>query len=269
MTPRRLCCKLLDAMKILCLLAIATALLSPWHLSALQQQSEAPKPQRLRVSLGVSEGLLTHRAEPEYPEGARAEHVAGDIVLRVIVDKQGKVVEVAPVSREGLPPDPAVTEDPRLRAAAIKAVKQWEYRPYLLNGEAVEVETRVVVRFKLVSSQLAPQPSETPLPSNEPGAAAPQVKRLRIAPGVLEGMILQKVEPKYPPMARVAHIQGDVRMLVTIDKEGNVHNLRLVSGHPILAQAAMDAVKEWKYKPFLLNGDPVEVEGAILVAFRM
>lgn len=255
-------------MKILCLLAIATAFLSPWHLSALQQQSEAPKPQRLRVSLGVSEGLLTHRVEPEYPEGARAEHVSGEVILRVIVDKQGKVVEVAPVSREGLPPDPAVTDDPRLRAAAMKAVKQWEYRPYLLNGEPIEVETRVVVRFKLESSQPAPQAPETAAPQ-EPGAASPQVKRLRIAPGVLEGMILQKVEPKYPPMARVAHIQGDVRMLVTIDKEGNVHNLRLVSGHPILAQAAMDAVKEWKYKPFLLNGDPVEVEGAILVAFRM
>jgi TonB family protein len=255
-------------MKILCLSAVATALLLPWHLSALQQQNEAPKPQRLRVSQGVSEGLLTHRVEPEYPADARAEHVAGDIVLRILVDKQGKVVAAWPESRDDLPPNPALTDDPRLRAAAIKAVRQWEYRPYLLNGEPVEVETRVVVSFKLESSQPAPQAPETAAPQ-EPGAAAPQVKRLRIAPGVLEGMILRKVEPKYPPMARVAHIQGDVRMLVTIDKEGNVHILKVVSGHPILVQAAMDAVKEWKYKPFLLNGDPVEVEGAILVAFRM
>ncbi len=256
-------------MKVLRFLVIAAALLLPRHLFALQQQSEAPKPQPFRVSLGVADGLVIHRVQPEYPEDARAEHVSGEVVLRVIVDKQGNVIEAAPVSRDGLPPKRAFTEDPRLRGAAIKAVKQWQYKPYLLNGEPIEIETRVVVEFKLNSSPPAPQPSETPLPPPEPGAATPQIKRLRISQGNLERSIVQKVDPTYPPMARAAHIQGEVRMLVIIDKEGNVGNVRVVSGHPILAQAAMDAVKQWKYKPFLLNGDPVEVESAIFIVFHM
>jgi protein TonB len=106
------------------------------------------------------------------------------------------------------------------------------------------------------------------------GSAAPPPKvatpqKLRISSGVADGNKIHEVQPTYPQMARIAHIQGDVILQATISKTGAIENLRGVQGHPILIQAAMDAVKQWKYKPYILNGEPVEVETTIKVQFHM
>jgi protein TonB len=100
-----------------------------------------------------------------------------------------------------------------------------------------------------------------------PKVATPQ--KLRVSSGVAEGLKVHDVQPTYPQMARIAHIQGDVILQATISKTGTIEGLHGVSGHPILIQAAMDAVKQWKYKPYILNGDPVEVETTIKVQFHM
>jgi protein TonB len=100
-----------------------------------------------------------------------------------------------------------------------------------------------------------------------PKVATPQ--KLKISSGVIEGLKLNAPNPTYPQMARIAHIQGDVILQATISKTGTVENLRGVSGHPILIQAALDAVRQWKYKPYVLNGEPVEVETQIVVKFHM
>ncbi len=106
------------------------------------------------------------------------------------------------------------------------------------------------------------------------GSAAPPPKvatpqKLRVSSGVADGLKIHDVTPPYPQMARIAHIQGDVLLQATISKTGVIENLRAVQGHPILIQAAMDAVKQWKYKPYILNGEPVEVETTIKVQFHM
>jgi protein TonB len=100
-----------------------------------------------------------------------------------------------------------------------------------------------------------------------PKVATPQ--KLRVSSGVAEGLKIHDVTPTYPQMARIAHIQGDVLLQATISKSGVIENLHGVQGHPILIQAAMDAVKQWKYKPYILNGEPVEVETQIKVQFHM
>jgi len=100
-----------------------------------------------------------------------------------------------------------------------------------------------------------------------PKVAAPQ--KLRVSSGVAIGLLVNRVEPQYPQMAKIAHVQGDVELQATISKTGTIENLRAVSGHPILIQAAMDAVKQWRYKPYLLNGEPVEIETTITVKFHM
>jgi protein TonB len=100
-----------------------------------------------------------------------------------------------------------------------------------------------------------------------PKVATPQ--KLRVSSGVAEGLKVHDVQPTYPQMARIAHIQGDVILQATISKTGTIEGLHGVSGHPILIQAAMDAVKQWKYRPYILNGDPVEVETTIKVQFHM
>jgi len=97
----------------------------------------------------------------------------------------------------------------------------------------------------------------------------PAVQRVRVSQGVTKGLLIYRVEPAYPPLAKQARIQGVVVLTAIIGKDGNVQNLQIVNGHPLLAPAAIEAVKQWRYKPFLLNGQPVEVETTVTVNFRV
>ncbi|HVN17171.1 MAG TPA: TonB family protein [Dongiaceae bacterium] len=94
-------------------------------------------------------------------------------------------------------------------------------------------------------------------------------QRVRISQGVTRGLLIQKVEPQYPPLARAARVQGEVVLSAVIDSNGQITNLQLVSGHPMLVPAAIAAVRQWRYKPYLLNGQPVEVETTITVIFSL
>ena len=98
---------------------------------------------------------------------------------------------------------------------------------------------------------------------------APVTQRVRLSQGVSKGLLTFRVEPTYPPLARQAHIQGVVVLTALIDKDGSIQNLEVVSGHPMLAPAAIEAVKQWRYKPFLLNGQPVAVETTVTVTFQL
>ena len=100
-----------------------------------------------------------------------------------------------------------------------------------------------------------------------PKVATPQ--RVRVSQGVTEGLLMKKVQPTYPPLARSARIQGQVVLQAVIGKDGTIQNLRAVSGHPMLTPAAIDAVKQWRYKPYFLNGEPVEVDTQITVNFTL
>ncbi len=100
-----------------------------------------------------------------------------------------------------------------------------------------------------------------------PKAATPQ--RVRVSQGVSQGLLIHKVQPQYPALARQARIQGTVVLQALIGKDGAIQNLHVVSGHPMLTGAALDAVKQWRYKPYYLNGEPVEVETTINVNFTL
>jgi protein TonB len=105
------------------------------------------------------------------------------------------------------------------------------------------------------------------VPTAVPKVAAPQ--RVRVSQGVTQGLLLHKVTPQYPPLAKQARIQGTVVLSALIGKDGSIQNLKVVSGHPMLTNAALEAVKEWKYKPYILNGEPVEVDTTINVNFSL
>jgi protein TonB len=100
-----------------------------------------------------------------------------------------------------------------------------------------------------------------------PKVATPQ--RVRVSAGVTEGLLIHKVQPAYPPLARSARIQGQVVLQAVIGKDGTIQGLHAVSGHPMLTPAAIDAVKQWRYKPYFLNGEPVEVDTQITVNFTL
>jgi len=95
------------------------------------------------------------------------------------------------------------------------------------------------------------------------------VDRVRVSSGVASGNLINKVQPTYPPIARTNRIAGQVVLHALISKSGKIENLQVVSGHPMLTQSAIEAVRQWKYKPYLLNGEPVEVETTIQVNFNL
>jgi protein TonB len=92
---------------------------------------------------------------------------------------------------------------------------------------------------------------------------------LRVSSSVVAGLLIRKTVPNYPPLAKAMHMEGTVALAATISKAGTIENLRVVSGPPVLQLAAVDAVKTWVYRPYLLNGDPVEVETTVDVIFTL
>jgi protein TonB len=106
------------------------------------------------------------------------------------------------------------------------------------------------------------------------GQNAPRVKvaapsKISISAGVAGGLLIQKTSPVYPQIAREARVSGTVVIQATISKTGVIENLRAVSGPTMLRQSALDAVKTWRYKPYLLDGDPVDVETTVSVTFSL
>jgi len=111
-----------------------------------------------------------------------------------------------------------------------------------------------------------PAQENTPAPSPQDGQAPPHI---RTGGNVHAAKIIKRIQPVYPPLARQTRIQGTVRLHVIIAKDGTIKQLEIMSGHPLLQQAALDAVRQWRYQPTLLNGDPVEVDTTIDVIFAL
>jgi periplasmic protein TonB len=146
----------------------------------------------------------------------------------------------------------------------------------------------MVVKGGKTSKLSTPNPSETPDPppvgvaadsgektiagivSAAPlSAANPQFQTLRVPQGVSEGMLVKRVEPIYPGLAQQLRVQGVVQLQANLNKEGNVTNLKVLRGEALLAQPALNAVRQWKYKPYYLNGQPVEIQTEITVQFKL
>jgi TonB family protein len=192
----------------------------------------------------VREARVIQRVPPVYPPLARQARVSGVVRLEATVGKDGRVVSAT-----------AVSGPPLLRQAAVEAVEQWIYEPASLNGEPVEASTKIDVAFHLTDEAAAP-------PGGEPESACSGGAEQTPCP-------IHRVAPVYPPLARQARIQGVVRLNVTVGKEGLVKSVELVSGHPLLARAAEEAVRQWVYRPRLLNGEPVEATTRTDVGFTL
>ena len=187
---------------------------------------------------------------------------------------------VAPPPPPPPPPPPA--------AAPAKVVKQ--IQSDIVNGQ-LRQPTKIPQKVQIIKEEETPPPMMGSgvvggVPGGVPGGsmggviggiigsttAVPKVatpQRVRVSLGVSQGLLIKKVTPNYPPLARQARIQGQVLLQAEISKEGTIQNLQLISGHPMLAPAAIEAVKQWRYKPYLLNGEPVAVETQVVVNFSL
>jgi protein TonB len=185
------------------------------------------------------------------------------------------------------PPPPPPPPPPA--AAPVKIVRQ--IQTDIVNG-ALRTPTKIPQKIQMIKEDEAPPAMASTgvvggVPGGIPGGqmggviggiisatpmAVPKVatpQRVRVSQGVSAGLLVRKVTPTYPPLARQARIQGQVVLRAVISKDGSIEGLTLVSGHPMLVQSALEAVKQWKYKPYLLNGEPVEVDTEVMVNFTL
>jgi len=206
----------------------------------------------LRISSGTMAGMAISQPAPVYPDEAKSQRVQGVVVLRARIAKDGTVKDLQVVS--GPPP---------LIVSAIDAVRQWKYKPYLLNGEPTDVETTININYTFGEAADTEGQAEGAPSQSSPGVP----NALRVSPGAMEGNLIAKVTPIYPEIAKAAHLQGVVVLHAIISKTGDVENLSVISGPPMLTSSAVDAVRQWRYKPYLLNGEPTEVETTINVNY--
>ena len=186
------------------------------------------------------------------------------------------------------PPPPPPPPPPA--AAVVKIVKV--IQTDIVNGE-LRTPTKIPQKVQMIKEDEAPPPAMAStgvvggVPGGVPGGSmggvigsvlsstptvAPKIaapQRVRVSSGVVSGLLVKRVNPVYPPLARQARIQGVVLLQAQISKDGRIENLQLISGHPMLAPSAIEAVKQWVYRPYLLNGEPCEVDTQIQVNFTL
>ena len=156
----------------------------------------------------------------------------------------------------------ATIPGPRKVPTTIATIAEMESAPILGGvGEGTSGGSSLPGLFDNPSLPEAKAPSHS--------AAPPKPSPVRVSAGVQMAKIVRHVQPAYPPLARNARISGVVRLRAIIGADGSIRNLELVSGHPLLAPAAMQAVSQWRYQPTLLSGEPVEVITEILVNFTL
>ena len=178
---------------------------------------------------------------------------------------------VAPAPPPPPPPQPVVKEikapkiisiqkppAPTVIPKNVEVVKDEAPVVYTNSGEGVAGGTGNVLGGLIGSGPAGPPP---------PPPTGPQ--RIRVGGNVEAASLINKIAPEYPPIAKTAHVSGTVILHAIIGKDGAIRELQYVSGPPLLMKSALDAVKQWRYKPTMLNGDAVEVDTTIDVVFSL
>jgi TonB family protein len=200
-------------------------------LPAGQPQKPQPPPK------DIKNPRLIRKVDPRYPEEALKAKVEGKVTIESTTNIDGDVVEAK-----------VLHGHPLLRQAAVEAIKQWKYEPYIVEGEKKPVQFTVVLNFRL------PRKSE-----DKPIALSAQQ----------QPKLIKKINPKYPPEALKAGVSGKVVIEATTGKEGDVTDAVVIDGHPLLNPAALDAVRQWKYEPYLIKGVKKPVKFTVVMNFKL
>lgn len=206
-----------------------------------------------QINGGVLNGKATNLPKPEYPEGAKAAGIVGNVRIAVEIDEAGNVVaaELAKDSTKVYNSDGTTEEveapDPILVDAALQAALHAKFSPTMLSGSPVRVTGVIVYNFR-------PERNINTL-----GEA--------ISSRSLNSEAISQPAPKYPPAAKAVKAKGPVSVNVTVDEQGNVIRAAAVSGHPLLRAAATDAAREAKFRPTILDGKTISVSGILTYNF--
>jgi TonB family protein len=189
---------------------------------------------------------LIKMVDPTYPPKARQARVEGVVILEAKTDEKGDVVDTR-----------ILRSIPALDQAAIDAVKQWKYEPMVINGKPHRVLFTVTVRFKLDEGDKAKT-----LDKFAQGA-------VRAEKDIKPPKLIKEVPPVYPEAARTALVEGVVILGVKTDEQGKVIDVIVLRSNPLLDQAAIDSVRQWVYKPMIIEGKAVPVVFTVTVRFQL
>ena len=213
--------------------------------AATRQSTPAPDP--VHVAAGVIAGTKIFGVNPIYPPDAKANRIQGAVVIEVIIGKDGTIQNIN-----------SVTGPDMLQESAIEAVRQWIYKPYLLNGQPTEVQSTITVNYTL-------GPTDPDDQNDEASAITPK----KIGGSVSAPVLIYSVQAEYSPQAKADKINGKVLINLWVNEQGlpsHVHVLRgLGEG---LDEKAVEAVKQYKFNPAMEDGKPVLVELSIEVKFQ-
>jgi TonB family protein len=212
------------------------------------------------------EAIKTQKAI--YPLEARQQKIQGRVMVKILVSETGDVESAE-----------AVSGNPMLTHSAVDAIKKWKFKPFIKNGKPAKVSATLPIDFSFgdkimqngVSadrSTISDPHAAAQTPSGSPSATDSPPDSVNVSSGISQGLLIRQVAPVYPEAARIAGIEGSVLLQVLIDKEGRVADVKLLSGPKELADAAIGAVQQWRYRPYLFKGQPVKVRTQILVKFR-
>lgn len=219
------------------LLACATPALARPSQDQSRTHDSSQKKQVVKVPMKVIYARLLHSVPPVYPPAAKARGIQGTVVLAGMVGTNGRAIDLRLVS------------GPRaLAGAAMASVRQWVFRPATFDGKRRPVPWTFHVNFEL------PAKKEV-------------TKRIRVSRQEMTGNLVHQVAPVYPAAAKRKGIHGKVVLRALVGKEGHVLSLQRVSGNPILAKAAIAAVRQWVYRPTVVHGKPVDVHLTVTVNF--
>ncbi len=210
------------------------------------------------MSPAEAEKRLTQRVDPVFSEEVKATGISGNVYVNYTIDQHGNAVHVVPLPIPLLSP----ARNPKLIAAVLSAIKQWKFEPYVVGGQPIEVETYAVINFDFSRH------TET---QNGTGIRWERYDRpsVRLSMDVAAALLIHKVEPIYPPEALEKKLEGDVVLAVGIDQDGYTQIQSMVKGDPIFEKAAKDAVRQWRYKPYTLRGEPVPAVTTVKISFHM
>jgi TonB family protein len=188
-----------------------------------------------------------------YPPPAREGKIEGEVIAIMAISATGEVRSVQ-----------VVKGDAALGKSVEDTLSQWKFKPIMKGDTAIPVIGKATFTFAL---------SDTAQVANGvPGAIGPATEhpaRVRVSSRVSMALLANRIAPLYPENAKRAHIQGTVLLRAVINREGDISHLEFISGPSELVSAAMEAVKQWRYKPYLFMGSPVEVETQIQVNFQL
>jgi TonB family protein len=228
----------------------------------------------LKSGAKVMPPKLIKQVNPVYPEAARKAEVEGVVIMEATTDTYGRIAAVK-----------VLRSIPLLDQAAVDALKQWVYEPMIINGHPQPVVFTVTVRFNL-DDKKKPQVEgavggvqggvEGGVEGGVVGGVAGskdfkqfEGDAVRAVGEIKPPKLIKQVNPVYPEVARKGHVEGVVILEAKADEEGNIVDARILRSIPVLDQAAIDAVKQWKYEPLAIDGKPRKALFTVTVRFML